>query len=876
MERRLLLFIVLSFAILWLHVMFFTPKRPPKKAPGVAAQKEAEEQGNEGRENGKQKPPKAEAAEEPRDEAEVAAVVETPETPPRWVTLGSADPEAGYRMLVTLTNKGGAVARIELNSHKYHDLDDRSGYLGNLVMDESAIDEALQGKGCPVQIVGPGTPAEKAGLRPGDLIKTLDGREIAGTEDFAAALEETRPGREITLTVIRKNKENEDEEKTLTATTERRPLELIRPDGSDPLSFLFTLDQYGDRKLADQRKRDACLARLFDDLNVREPVLRELDLSDLNMSEGEIRVPRKGKEQWTELTEAPRQALNAWLAVRGKKAGPLFPSSPGDIERRLPVERIEAIVEQLRDRGQGSRDAPLFVELDGLDLRTGNWEIVASGRDTAVFRRVLPKFGLEITKTYRLAEVPRDQQGNANYPAYHLMFDVKVRNTGKRKHQVAYQLDGPTGLPDEGAWYANKVSRNWGKAGLRDVVVSLDRQTPKLITCSKIANNKVEDLPWQDQSVTYIGVDAQYFSAVMIPEKEDPAEIWFAESWPIRVGPVEEKMPEKTDTSCRLISRTRELEPGDEMGCRFTVFTGPKQPKLLAHYRLGELVYYGWFGFLAEPLSHILHAFYMVVRNYGLAIILLTVLVRGCMFPLSRKQVLGALKMQELQPELKKIQEKYKKDMEGRTKAQQELFRKHNYNPLSGCLVLFIQLPIFIALYRSLMVDIELRQAPLISQSIRWCSNLAAPDMFFDWSGFMPEFVTRGIGLFGLGPYFNILPIATVALFLGQQKMLMPPPADDQARMQQNIMKYMMIFMGVLFFKVASGLCVYFIASSLWGLGERRFLPKREDQEEITQPREKPKPKSKPKPKPAPTRSGANGDGAPTRKKKKRKRSRGK
>ena len=81
-----------------------------------------------------------------------------------------------------------------------------------------------------------------------------------------------------------------------------------------------------------------------------------------------------------------------------------------------------------------------------------------------------------------------------------------------------------------------------------------------------------------------------------------------------------------------------------------------------------------------------------------------------------------------------------------------------------------------------------------------------------------------------------------------------------------------MLFMGLLFFKVASGLCVYFLASSLWGLAERRFLPKRESQEEITQPREKPKPK----PKPAGPRSSANGDGAPTRKKKNRKRSRGK
>ena len=98
-------------------------------------------------------------------------------------------------------------------------------------------------------------------------------------------------------------------------------------------------------------------------------------------------------------------------------------------------------------------------------------------------------------------------------------------------------------------------------------------------------------------------------------------------------------------------------------------------------------------------------------------------LVRSAMFPISRKQALNAQKMQELQPEMKRLAEKFKNNVEARTKAQQELFKKHNYNPLAGCLPVFLQLPIFMGLYRSLSVDVELRQAPLISESIRWCSN---------------------------------------------------------------------------------------------------------------------------------------------------------
>jgi YidC/Oxa1 family membrane protein insertase len=193
------------------------------------------------------------------------------------------------------------------------------------------------------------------------------------------------------------------------------------------------------------------------------------------------------------------------------------------------------------------------------------------------------------------------------------------------------------------------------------------------------------------------------------------------------------------------------------------------------------------------------------------------------MFPLSRKQAISAQKMQELQPEIKKIAEKYKNNLEARNKAQQELFKKHNYNPLGGCLLMFIQLPIFIGLYRSLMVDVELRQAPLIP-GLRWCSNLAGPDMLFRWDSWMPGFLADETGW--LGPYFNLLPVITIALFLWQQKMFMPPATDEQTAMQQKMIKYMMIFMGVMFFKVASGLCIYFIASSLWGIAERKLLPK--------------------------------------------------
>jgi YidC/Oxa1 family membrane protein insertase len=251
----------------------------------------------------------------------------------------------------------------------------------------------------------------------------------------------------------------------------------------------------------------------------------------------------------------------------------------------------------------------------------------------------------------------------------------------------------------------------------------------------------------------------------------------------------------------------------------------------------------------------VLHFFYGISSNYGIAIIMLTVLVRGCMFPVSFKQTQNMARMQALKPELDRITEKYKTDMQKRSAATQELYRKNKINPLGGCLPVVLQLPIFIGLYRSIMVDVELRQSPLFGDWTRWCSDLAAPDMLYNWSWLKPVMyfiifccmtpcslvgsgidifietrnnttINNGEGIFGLGPYFNVLPIVTVVLFLVSMKMSMPEPTNEQGVMQQKMMKYMTGFMGLLFYKVASGLCLYFIASSLWGLGERRLLKK--------------------------------------------------
>jgi YidC/Oxa1 family membrane protein insertase len=740
-QKRFIAFLMLSMGVLMLSGLLFPQPEPPKPdAPAADGQQPAAEEAEAAEADGKDAQPAEPAADgqppavPPAPVADLA-VPPADTTPLQYVTLGSLDFRSGYRMLVTLTNQGAAVQRVELSSPRFRDLQDRSGYLGQLALEDA------DGMGVTVRVVGAGTPAATAGLQPGDVIVGIGKSKVAAVntvDELAAVLARTRPDQEIKLDVKRG-----EQLVQLSAKLGWRPLEVIRPeienvlmrgveppkDFEGPPSFLLTLASYQGQALKD--------------------------------------------------AEAARVA--AWL-------------------------------------------------------RDGHWEVVQHDETSVTFRRALPTWNLELLKRFTIRAVPASSLDDKTYPGYDVTMDIELRNTGAEPQQVAYQLDGPNGMPLEGWWYAHKIGTGWGAAGLRDVVVRFYEASWLQINPSKILDDgdEYKDMG-QGHPLAYAGVDAQYFSAVLIPQKPLD-EVWFDTTEAILVGPMPDARTPKyfANVTCRLNRKSINLEAGGTRKDSFDVFLGPKRPDLLQQYQAGDdskyslkdLIYYGWFGPVARVMLVVLHFFYSIIGNYGIAIILLTVLVRGAMFPISYKQTKNMARMQALKPDLDRITEKYKTDMQKRQQATQELYRKNKINPLGGCLPLFIQMPIFIGLYRSLMIDVELRQSALFGDWTRWCSDLAAPDMFLNWSRIMPQFVNDGIGIFGLGPYLNVLPLVTVAMFLVTQRMAMPAPANEQAAMQQKMMKYMTMFMAILFYKVACGLCLYFIASSLWGIGERKLLPK--------------------------------------------------
>lgn len=500
----------------------------------------------------------------------------------------------------------------------------------------------------------------------------------------------------------------------------------------------------------------------------------------------------------------------------------------------------------------------------GPDLETRDWVIdPQDDPDQLTFRYELTSADLEkaklqgpitILKRYRLAR--RDAGGAVESKrgsserfdrTYHLEMEIEMRSFATETQNVGLQIAGPSGLPEEGWWYINKIHARstafFYTAGTRDVVGASEGLGFRFLGGPEIVSNSLTEgnaplelfpqgLDPTARQMLYAGIDTQYFNVSLLPNRQEgapPFACFSAIAEPVEdLNKLESKLRRKADLSFRLTTEPIALAPYNaETGegahrLAFTIFAGPKFPELLDYYGLGDTVSYGWFAMFSKPLLWILHTFHAIVGNYGLAIVMLTILVRAAMIPISRKAALNAQMMQYLQPEMKKIAEQYKEDMEKRARAQQDLFRKYRYNPMGGCLLMFLQLPIFLGLYRGLAVDIELRDQGAIP-GLDWCSNLAGPDRLFRWADWLP-FVTSETGW--LGPYFNVLPIVTIGLFLVQQKLFMPPALDDQMRATQKMMTFMMVFMGFLFFKVPAGLCIYFITSSIWGIVERKLLPK--------------------------------------------------
>lgn len=244
-----------------------------------------------------------------------------------------------------------------------------------------------------------------------------------------------------------------------------------------------------------------------------------------------------------------------------------------------------------------------------------------------------------------------------------------------------------------------------------------------------------------------------------------------------------------TSTPYDAVHGTRAAIVSEVPSTPFWVFIGPKDYTLLKQLNdgLDRLVDYGWFGFLAKPLLTALQFLYKYVHNYGFAIIILTLAIKILLFPLTYSSSISMLKVQQVQPEMQAIRDRYskKKGIEDRQKMNQEimkLYKERGINPMGGCIPILIQMPVLIAFYNLLSVSIELRGAPFVG----WLTDLSAAD-----------------------PYF-ITPILMGATQLVLQRMS-PQPADA---VQAKMMLIMPVFFTILFINIQSGLVLYWTANN--------------------------------------------------------------
>ncbi len=465
------------------------------------------------------------------------------------------------------------------------------------------------------------------------------------------------------------------------------------------------------------------------------------------------------------------------------------------------------------------------------NLATVQWEVVpASESATGVtFRYRAPNGALEIRKKYEIQKAPL-AEADTNPAGYLLKVDLTVENLTDSLAKTRYTLLGPAGLPLEDVDNARTFIEL--KAGVIE-----DPTYPESVTplSPLLANSVVKEIDkaaasndpglvtvWR-KPFRYVGADVQYFAALLIPrerqgldhDKDGKPEIYFNEARPVILA--RNSHVERSAVTLEFQSSELEIPARGSNTHKYDLFLGPKRTALMDAIDARPVMNYGWWHRVSALLIAVLTFFHHTLHlPYVLCIILLTVCVRGLMFPISMKQTASAAKMKELQPELNELKKKYSKEPEKFVQAQRELFRKHNHNPFAGCLPVLLQLPIFIGLYNALYYAIDLRLARFL-----WVDNLAAPDALFRFPGPLP--------LLGWTE-FNLLPILTCGLFLVQQKMFLPPAETEEQRLTNKMMNFMTIFMGFMFYKSPAGLCIYFIASSLWGIAERKLLDRMKPQ----------------------------------------------
>ena len=312
----------------------------------------------------------------------------------------------------------------------------------------------------------------------------------------------------------------------------------------------------------------------------------------------------------------------------------------------------------------------------------------------------------------------------------------------------------------------------------------------------------------------WIGMTDKYWQTTIIPNQNEPIQQTYSYSF------VENIDNFQTD----LVGAKIVVGSGDNISHNLKLFAGPKIVSVIEQYmdeygvqEFDRSVDFGWFYFLTKPIFHVLEFIFGYVGNFGWAIIIFTILMRICFFPLAQQSFKSMAKMKKLTPEIQRLKEQYGDDRAGMQKEMMALYKREKANPIAGCLPILLQIPVFFALYKVLFVTIEMRHAPFIG----WIHDLSAPDPlglltlfgFVDWN------VPGILQLFNIG----IWPILMgISMFL-QQK-LNPAPVD---KMQAKIFMFLPIVFTFVLGGFAAGLVIYWTTNNVLSMAQQYVIQRK-------------------------------------------------
>jgi YidC/Oxa1 family membrane protein insertase len=300
----------------------------------------------------------------------------------------------------------------------------------------------------------------------------------------------------------------------------------------------------------------------------------------------------------------------------------------------------------------------------------------------------------------------------------------------------------------------------------------------------KYTFSDIEDTKLNKQTTGgWVAMIQHYFVTAWIPNKDETNLLYSSFNDQTKQAVIGFKSPVIT------------LEPNQQVTESTRLYVGPKDQNKLAEIAdgLDLTIDYGILFFISQLLFWLLVKIQAVVHNWGLAIIVITLIVKGAMYPLTKAQYTSMAKMRELQPKMAKLKERFGDDRQKMSQAMMELYRKEKVNPAGGCLPLLLQMPIFLALYWVFLESVELRHAPFVL----WIQDLSAKD-----------------------PYF-ILPILMGISMYVMQKM---QPVTVQDPMQQKVMQYMPVFFTFFFFMFPSGLVLYWLVSNIISIIQMKII----------------------------------------------------